>query len=225
MKVLAIVLTLVGIGATAPLNAQVIARNPTNDRVVSTSGSWRVWGRDSYGNTVYERTTRDRNGNIVIQRARRDRYGNMSVYSTRTVRDDRYRRDCDYNRSTNSVGDIIFGRSNDRVCDDEYSREDGGWYQVGRGRDNNSIYERRTRDRNGNLIIQRARRNSNGRLTIFSTRMANSNDRQWKKDRKDDRRDDRWDRKNDRRDDHRDRNGRDRDSDDDRGRGRGRGNN
>jgi hypothetical protein len=214
MKVLAIVLALAGIGAAAPLNAQM--RNPAGDLGVSVNGSWQVVGRDSYGNTVYERSTRDRNGNIVIQRARRDRNGNMSVISTRTVRrDDRSRRNCDYNRSTNSVGDIIFGRSNDRVCDDEYSREDGGWYQVGRGRDNNSIYERRTRDRNGNLIIQRARRNSNGRLTIFMTRRANSNDRQWKRDRKHDRRDDgRWDRKRN-----------DRDSDDDRRRGRGRGNN
>jgi hypothetical protein len=211
MKVLAIVLAVAGISAAAPLNAQILSRNPANDRDVSVNGSWQVVGRDSYGNTVYERSTHDRNGNIVIQRARRDRYGNMSVINTRTVRrdDDRYRRNCDYRRSTNTVGDILFGRTNDRYCDDEYSREDGGWYQVGRGRDNNSIYVRRTRDRNGNLIIQRARRNSNGSLTIFSTRRADSNDKQWKRDRKHDRRDDgRWDR----------------DGYDDRGRGRGRGN-
>jgi hypothetical protein len=211
MKVLAIVLAVAGISAAAPLNAQ-IARNPASDRGVSVNGSWQVVGRDGSGNTVYERSTRDRNGNIVVQRARRDRNGNMAVISTRTVRnDDRRSRNCDYNRSTNSIGDILFGRSNDRICNDEYSREDGGWYQVGRGRDNNSIYERRTRDRNGNLIIQRARRNSNGRLTIISTRRANDNDRQWKKDRRHDKRDGRWDR---------DRN--DRDSDDDRRRGRGR---
>ena len=88
---------------------------------------------------------------------------------------------CNYNRTTNSIGDIIFGRTNDTYCEDVGNREDGGWYQVGRGRDNNSIYERRTYDRNGNLIIQRARRNSNGTFTIFSTRRANDDDRQWRK--------------------------------------------
>jgi len=64
-------------------------------------------------------------------------------------------------------GDLIFGRTNDVNCDDNGNRIDNGWYQVGRGRDNNSIYERRTRDRNGNLVIQRARRNSNGTMTII----------------------------------------------------------
>jgi len=184
MKVLAIVVAVAGISAAAPLNAQ-IARNPASTSGnVSINGSWQVVGRDGSGNTVYERSTRDRYGNIVVQRARRDRNGNMAVISTRTVRtENRRSNNCDYNRSTNSIGDILFGRSNDRVCEDEYSREDGGWYQVGRGRDNNSIYERRTRDRHGNLIIQRARRNSRGGLTIISTRRASSNDRQWKRDR------------------------------------------
>jgi hypothetical protein len=206
MKVLTIVLAIAGISAAAPLNAQILSRNPAAGDV-RVNGSWQVVGRDGSGNTVYERSTQDRNGNIVVQRARRDRNGNMSVISTRTVRtDNRNSRNCDYNRSTNRVGDVIFGRSDDRYCDDEYSREDGGWYQVGRGRNNNSIYERRTRDRHGNLIIQRARRNSSGGLTIISTRRANSNDRQWKRDRRDDRRDGRHDR----------------DSDSDRRRGRGR---
>ena len=66
-------------------------------------------------------------------------------------------------------------------CDDVGNRVDGGWYQVGQGRDNNSIYERRVRDSNGNLVIQRARRNSNGSFTIISTRRANDNDKQWQK--------------------------------------------
>ncbi|HEX6626852.1 MAG TPA: hypothetical protein VF105_02755 [Gemmatimonadaceae bacterium] len=94
------------------------------------------------------------------------------------------RTDCSYNRTTNSVGDIIFGRTNlntNTDCRDVYSREDGSWYQVGRGRDNNSIYERRVRDANGNLVIQRARRNPNGTFTIFSSRVANSNDKEWRK--------------------------------------------
>jgi hypothetical protein len=88
---------------------------------------------------------------------------------------------CAYTRSSNTVGDIIFGRTSASTCQDVYSREDGAWYQVGRGANNNSIYERRVRDSNGNLIIQRARRNSNGRFTILSSRVATSNDKQWRK--------------------------------------------
>ncbi|HZF72257.1 MAG TPA: hypothetical protein VEZ51_02435 [Gemmatimonadaceae bacterium] len=92
------------------------------------------------------------------------------------------RNDCSYVRTTNTVGDIIFGRANVATnCRDVYSREDGAWYQVGRGRDNNSIYERRVRNANGTLVIQRARRNPDGTFTIFSTRTATTNDKQWKK--------------------------------------------
>lgn len=93
--------------------------------------------------------------------------------------------DCSYARTTNSVGDIIFGRTNLATnCRDVYSRNDGAWYQVGRGRDNNSIYERRVRDRNGNLVIQRARRNPNGSFSIISSRVASSNDKEWRKEQK-----------------------------------------
>jgi hypothetical protein len=89
---------------------------------------------------------------------------------------------CSYRRSTNSVGDVIFGRTNTASnCQDVYSRDDGAWYQVGRGRNNNSIYERRVTDSRGNLIIQRARRNPNGTFTILSTRTANASDKQWKR--------------------------------------------
>ena len=197
-KLLVVGFALAGMAAATSVEAQVITRNPVNARA-DVSGSWQVVGRDGSGYSIYERSTRDRNGNIVIQRARRNSNGSMTVISTRTVRDDnRGSRSCDYRRSTNTVGDILFGRTNDRVCNDEYSREDNGWYQVGRGGNNNSIYERRTRDRNGNLVIQRARRNSNGRLTIISTRRASDNDKQWKRAQK-------WDRKDDRRDDRRDR--------------------
>jgi hypothetical protein len=150
---------------------------------VGIDGSWRVVGRDGNGNTIYERRIRDRNGNIVIQRARRDANGNMSIISTNRVasNDNRNNRNCDYNRTTNTVGDIIFGRINNTNCDDYDNRIDGGWYQVGQGRDNNSIYERRVRDRKGNLVIQRARRNSDGTFRILSTRSANDNDKQWRK--------------------------------------------
>jgi len=90
--------------------------------------------------------------------------------------------DCTYNRTTNSVGDIIFGRTNlntNTNCQDVYSRNDGAWYQVGNGR--SPIYERRVTDNYGNLIIQRARRNPNGTFTILNSRIANNNDKQWKK--------------------------------------------
>ena len=96
----------------------------------------------------------------------------------------RSRTDCTYNRTTNTVGDIIFGRLNTANCRDDRSRDDGAWYQVGRGRDNNSIYERRVRDANGNLVIQHARRNPNGTFTILNTRVAGANDKQWKKTQK-----------------------------------------
>jgi|SRR5689334_5023280 len=91
--------------------------------------------------------------------------------------------DCSYNRTTNSVGDIIFGRTNFNTnCRDVYSRADGGWYQVGNGR--SPIYERRVRDNYGYLIIQRARRNPNGTFTILNTRLANDNDKEWRKEQK-----------------------------------------
>lgn len=90
--------------------------------------------------------------------------------------------DCRYARTSNSVGDIIFGRTSLATdCRDVYSRQDGAWYQVGRGANNNSIYERRIRNANGNLIIQRARRNPNGTFTILSSRVATSNDKEWRK--------------------------------------------
>jgi len=150
----------------------------------SVDGSWRVVGRDGNGNTIYERRVTDRNGNTVVQRAVRDSRGNMSIISSNTIGNTNGRNtNCAYTQSTNTVGDIIFGRSNTNVnCDDVGNRVDGGWYQVGQGRDNNSIYERRVTDRNGNLVIQRARRNPNGTFTILSSRAYNgNNDKQWRK--------------------------------------------
>ena len=87
------------------------------------------------------------------------------------------RTNCVYTQSNNSVGDIIFGRTSASNCHDDYSREDGAWYQIGRG----NTYERRVRDRNGNLVIQHARRNSNGTFTILNTRAA-GNDKRWRKE-------------------------------------------
>jgi hypothetical protein len=168
-------------------NMSVISSNTVNNisaQGTGVDGSWRVVGRDGNGNTIYERRTTDRNGNILVQRAMRDRNGNMSIISSNTVgnTNNRGNTNCNYTQSTNTVGDIIFGRSGSNVnCDDNGNRVDGGWYQVGQGRDNNSIYERRVRDANGNLVIQRARRNPNGTFTILGSRNANANDKQWQK--------------------------------------------
>src|ERR1700738_2034886 len=91
---------------------------------------------------------------------------------------------CAYTRTTNSVGDVIFGRASANTCQDVYSRCDGAWCQVGQGGNNNSIYERRTVDARGNLVVQRGRRNPNGTFTILSTRVASTNDKQWKRAKK-----------------------------------------
>ena len=186
MKVLVITLALAGLASTAKLDAQILGSRPlpSTNTSINVDGSWRVVGRDGSGNTIYERRTQDRNGNILVQRAVRDNRGNMSIISSSTIGNTNNRNsNCSYNQSTNTVGDIIFGRSGNNVnCNDNGSRVDGGWYQVGQGRDNNSIYERRVRDRNGNLVIQRARRNPNGSFTILSSRGYNSNsDKQWQK--------------------------------------------
>ena len=96
------------------------------------------------------------------------------------------RTDCTYNRTSNTVGDIIFGRTNlntNANCRDVYSRDDGAWYQVGNGR--SPIYERRVVDNYGNLIIQRARRNPDGSFTILNSRIAKNSDKEWKKAEKD----------------------------------------
>ncbi len=204
MKVFVITLALAGLASAATVDAQILGSNnrlPTTNRGTSIDGSWRVVGRDSNGNTIYERRVQDSYGNIVVERARRDSNGNLTIISRQNVGNNGNTNNrngnggnCDYNRSTNSIGDIIFGRTNDVNCNDNGNRVDGGWYQVGRGRDNNSIYERRTRDSNGNLVIQRARRNSNGTMTIISTRYANDNDKQWRKEQK--RQDKEWKKQN-----------------------------
>src|SRR4030081_237425 len=119
MKVLAISLALAGLASTAPLSAQVVG----NGRVTGTiqgatvNGSWTIVGRDGSGNQIYERRIRDSYGNIVVQRARRDRNGNMTVISNTTVNSNNGgynngNNGCSYARTTNSVGDIIFGRAN-----------------------------------------------------------------------------------------------------------------
>src|ERR1700693_3682255 len=187
MKVLVIALALAGLASTATANAQIVgnSRVTGNSQGAVLNGSWTVVGRDRMGQ-IYERRMQDRNGNIVLQRAHRGADGNLSIFSSQTVGSvntnyNNGNNTCSYSQSTNSVGDIIFGRANANTCQDVYTRDDGAWYQVGQGANNNSIYERRTYDSNGNLVIQRARRNRNGSFTIISTRAYSStNDKQWK---------------------------------------------
>lgn len=184
MRAVIIAVALAGL-ATAPLDAQILgSRVPNTSSSVNVNGSWQVVGRDANGYTIYERRTQDRNGNIIVQRARRNSNGSMTIISSNTVGNVNSRNNnCAYTQSTNSVGDIIFGRTGTNVnCDDVGNRVDGGWYQVGRGANNNSIYERRVTDRNGNLVIQRARRNPNGSFTILNAHAYNANnDKQWQK--------------------------------------------
>jgi len=190
MKAVILALAIAGVASTASLNAQIVGtRLPTPStstrRGTSVNGSWQVVGQDRYG-TLYERRTYDGNGNIVVQTARRDVNGNFSIINTRTVRDNNTNRDCTYANSNGTVGDIIYGRSGATNCNYNNGSADGVWRQVGQGRNNNSVYERRTYDRNGNLVIQKARRNPDGSFRILSSRTVGSNNGVRNRDRDDD---------------------------------------
>lgn len=183
MKAVILALAIAGVAATGSLEAQIIGSRlptpstPTTTRGTVVNGSWQVVGQDRNGNTIYERRTYDANGNILVQRARRDVNGNFSIISSRTER--RANTDCQY-ASTTTVGGVILGRpgTNGTAADCRDGRRgsvDGVWRQVGRGRNNNSVYERRTYDGYGNIVVQKARRNPNGTFTILSTRTIRSN--------------------------------------------------
>src|SRR5438874_3050272 len=178
MKAVILAFALVGVASTAPLKAQIPGRVPTSTTSRSTSidGSWRVVGQDRNG-TIYERRTYDANGNIIVQRARRDANGNFQILGTRTERRSSSN-DCQLASSTGTVGDIILGRSGSVDCRNDRNDRgavDGVWRQVGQGRNNNSVYERRTYDANGNVVVQKARRNSDGSFSILSTRTVRGN--------------------------------------------------
>lgn len=191
----AVILALaVGVATATTASAQLPGRaTPTTStsRGTSVDGSWRVVGRDQSG-TIYERTTYDAYGNLVVQQARRDANGNFRILSTRTVQNGS-RNDCQVGTAT-TVGGIVLPRSGSNNCtyDNRSNRRtnDGVWRHVGKGKKNNSIYERRTRDAYGNVVIQRARRNPNGSFTILSTRTVR-NDRNVSQNNGN--RDDRWD--------------------------------
>lgn len=177
MKAVILALAIAGVAATGSVEAQVIGArlptpsSPSTTRGTVVNGSWQVVGQDRYG-TIYERRTYDANGNILVQRARRDANGNFSIIDSRTER--RTNNDCQY-ASTTTVGGVILGRpgTNGTATDCRNDRRrsvDGVWRQVGKGPNNNSVYERRTYDAYGNVVVQKARRNPNGTFTILSTR-------------------------------------------------------
>ena len=101
------------------------------------------------------------------------------IYGDRTPfpgqgRTSRGSRDCDYERSQTTLGDIIFGRrSGDVDCRYDDRRDYGSWYEVGRDR-NGVVYQRRVRLEDGTVVVQRARRGRNGQMVVFDTRYPRS---------------------------------------------------
>jgi hypothetical protein len=170
MKLMILGATLSAFAAVAPLSAQSRGNQGVPPGQMPPAGMCRVWF-DGVAPGRQPRPTDCASARANVPRNARVIYGNNSnVYGNNNSR-----QDCTYSRSTNSVGDIIFGRSannNTNCVDNTNSRVSGGWYQVGRDNNGGTIYERQTRDRNGNLVIQRARRNSNGSLSVISTRNA-----------------------------------------------------
>src|SRR5439155_9885286 len=155
MKAVIFALATAGVASAAPLNAQILGGRPpapSTSRSTTVNGSWQVVGQDRSGNTIYERRTYDAYGNIVVQRARRDVNGNFSIIDTRTVQRNG-NNDCQYTNTAGTVGDIILGRNGTNGTNGTYDCRnnrngsvDGVWRQVGRGANNNSVYERRTDD-------------------------------------------------------------------------------
>jgi hypothetical protein len=96
----------------------------------------------------------------------------------RTPNNGRNSQDCTYSQPTNTVGDIIFGRSGSNTTNcrnTSSSRGNGSWYPIGNDGNGNTIYERQTRDSNGNVIVQRARRDAYGNMSVFSSRNVGNN--------------------------------------------------
>jgi len=179
MKAVILALAIAGVASAGSVDAQVLGTRlptPSTTRGTAVNGSWQVVGQDRNGNTIYERRTYDANGNILVQRARRDGNGNFSIISSRTERGNNT--DCQY-ASSPTVGGIVLGRpgTNGTATDcrtDRRGSVDGVWRQVGKGPNNNSVYERRTYDGNGNIVVQKARRNSDGTFRILSTHTIRS---------------------------------------------------
>ena len=176
MKLLTIGATLAALATAAPLSAQ--GRN-ANQGIppgqMPPAGMCRVW-IDGVPPGRQPRPTDCATARLNVPVNGRVIYGG-----------NRRNQDCTYSRSTNSVGDVIFGRSGSNVnncVDNTNSRVNGAWYPVGTDRNGGTIYERRTRDSNGRLIVQRARRDRNGNLSILNTRNRGTFDNRTSNDRR-----------------------------------------
>lgn len=99
----------------------------------------------------------------------------------------RFARECTFER-TSARGSVIFGRrGGDLECRSTGQRQLGAWYEIGRDRNGNRIYQRRVRLADGTIVLQRARRTSNGSLIVFDRRYPNAgvdrdsddDDRRW----------------------------------------------
>lgn len=166
MKKIAITLIAAGAVFATEASAQVMVRAssvPPGQR--PPAGMCRVWingvpaGRQpAVTDCVTARATAPLNSRII--------YGNDAPFPGRAT--GRFRDgDCEFERRPSSIGDIIFGRrvsntGRTRDCRVEGRRDSGVWYPVGRDRDGNVIYERRTRTRDGRIVVERAR-SRNGR--------------------------------------------------------------
>lgn len=173
MKSLTLTLAFASLAAvTAPLGAQGSGRNidgvPPGHRPAA--GMCRVW----VDGVAPGRQAAPTDCNTA--RAQAAANGGRVIYGS-----DRGRRDCTYSQTRNSIGDVIFGRTGDANCESR-DRVDNVWYEVGRDRNNNLIYERRRLDANGRLVVERARRDALGNFTIIGSRNANSSDdKTWRK--------------------------------------------
>lgn len=98
-------------------------------------------------------------------------------------------RDCTLERTTTTLGDVIFGRraaDRDVDCRVRGERELGAWYQIGRDANGNVLYQRRVRRADGTVVLERARRAANGSMVIIDTRITrkgardtDDDDRRW----------------------------------------------
>lgn len=103
----------------------------------------------------------------------------------------RFARECTFDRTT-TVADVILGRrrttarqvifarpAGDWDCIPSGQRQLGAWYEVGRDRNGNRVYQRRVLLADGTIAVQRARRNRDGALVLSAMRYprAGINDR------------------------------------------------
>ena len=171
MKLMIIGVTLAGFAAFTPLSAQGRSGNQgVPPGQMPPAGMCRVW-IDGVPPGRQPRPTDCATARANVPVNARVIYGSNRGRGSN-------RDDCTYSRTTNSVSDIIFGRSGNNTTncvDNTSNRVNGGWYPVSRDGSGGTIYERQTRDSNGNLIVQRARRDVYGNMSIISTRNAGNN--------------------------------------------------